>query len=74
MKTLILRVDNQGCCDDRYYKSERDLRDQLRNFHSIDVEGAEDMSLDLLLDIGDWTMERVKVSRNQVQELLNPSF
>jgi len=49
-------IDRQGggLKNTEQHESLEDVRESLVSFHSIDVEGAEDMSLQDLCDIGDW--------------------
>ncbi len=62
----ILRIDNQGVCEERIYDSLEDLRLQLISFHSIDWEGEKEdgtpkdinaLTLEDICDYGDWSYE-----------------
>ena len=49
-------IDGQGGSlkADEEHKTLDEVRESLASFHSIDVDGAEEMSLQELCDIGTW--------------------
>ena len=66
----ILRIDRQGCCEERVYDSKEDLRLQLIDFHSIDYDEfgnendenykpIENFTFQEILDYGDWDYETI---------------
>jgi len=60
--TKILRIDNQGVCEDRIYDSHEQLRLQLIDYHSIDWDSETDinsLSLDELCNYGDWKYKEI---------------
>lgn len=60
--TIYRRIDNQGVCQDRLFRTKESMRLTLADYHSIDWTEETDintLSLDDLLEYGDWTMEEV---------------
>lgn len=49
--------------DGATFTSRNECRDQLRSYHSADVENAENMSLNDLLDVGSWEIHKVRSYR-----------
>lgn len=63
-------IDRQGggLKKDNIYRSEDEVLDDLRSFHSADVENTDKMTLNDLLEIGEW--ELVKVDGGQASILI----
>lgn len=63
-------IDRQGSMwEKERFATKDEARDALRNFHSADVEGAETMDLETLLDIGYWDLVELKKYNVCVTEL-----
>ncbi len=56
----IIDKQNMGTMCGQRFKTKEDVRDELRSFHSADVENTDSMDLDTLLDIGDWELVEIK--------------
>lgn len=60
-KYKVIDMQGTGHMAGEVFDSKDEIRDRLRSFHSIDVEGAEKMSLNDLLEIGTWEIEEIKM-------------
>ena len=59
MKFKIVDRQGTGYMSELVFNNKDEIREQLASFHSIDVEGAMEMSLNDLLEIGDWEIEEI---------------
>lgn len=60
MSYKIIDRQGTGAKANNIYNTLDEIRDDLRSYHSIDVEGAEKMTLEDLCEIGEWEVEEVK--------------
>jgi hypothetical protein len=52
----LIDKQNVGTLEKRRFGTQMEARDALRNFHSADIAGVETMTLETLLEIGDWEL------------------
>ena len=66
------RIDNQGCCQDRLFRTKEAMRLQLIDWHSVDWSDEKidifTLSLEDILDIGDWSIEEVNMDALTLEE------
>ena len=53
------RQSHRHFADGQTFKSHKEIEEQLRSYHSADVEGWEKMTLNDFLEVGEWSIDIV---------------